>query len=58
MVYQFFRNSNAILTENLTQPKDFKKQDDGERPSKQEGKTMYGKYLRKIENKIKISTWK
>ena len=41
----------------LTQKK-FKKEDNGERLNNWKGKAMHGKYLRQIEDKGKISTWK
>ena len=52
------RISNTVPSENSTQPKEFKQQDNEERLNNWRGKIMYGQYVRQIEDKDKSSTWK
>ena len=52
------RISNTVPSENSTQPKEFKQQDNEERLNNWRGKTMYGQYVRQIEDKDKSNTWK
>ena len=52
------RISNTITSENSTQPKEFKQQDNEERLNNWRGKAMYGQYVRQIDDKDKSNTWK
>ena len=52
------RISKTVASENSTQPKEFKQQDNEERLNDCRGKSMYGQYVRQIEEKDKSSTWK
>ena len=49
---------NTVPSENSTQPKEFKKQDNEGRLNNWRGKTMHGQYVRQIEDKDKNSAWK
>ena len=50
------RISNTGPSENSTQPKEFKQQDNEQRLNNSRGKAMYGKYVRHIEDKGKTNT--
>ena len=52
------RISNTVPSENSIQSKEFKRQDNEERLSKRRGKSIYGLYARRIEDKYKSNTWK
>ena len=52
------RISNTVPSENSTQPKECKQQDNEERLNNWRGKTIYGQYFRKIEGKYKSNTWR
>ena len=52
------RISNTVPSGNSTQPKEFKQQDNEEKLNRWGGKTMYGEYVRQIEDKDKSNTWK
>ena len=50
------RISNTVPSENSTQQKEFKQRDNEERLDNWRGKSMYGQYVRQIENKDKSNT--
>ena len=52
------RISNTVPSENSTQAKEFKQQNNEEILNNWRGKTMYGQCIRQIEDKDKSSTWK
>ena len=52
------RISNTVPSENSTQSKEFKHQDNEERLNNWRGKAMYEQYVRQIEDKDKSNTWK
>ena len=49
---------NTVPTENFTQTKEFKRQDNEERLNEWRGKAMHGQYLRQMEGKDDSKTWK
>ena len=51
------RRSNIEPSENSTQPKEFKQQDNEERLNNWREKSMYGQYVRKTEDKHKCNIW-
>ena len=52
------RIRNTAPSENSTQPKEFKQEDNEERLNNWRGEEMYGEYVRQIEDKDKSNTWK
>ena len=52
------RISKTVPNENSTEPKEFKQQDNEEKLNNWRGKSMYGQYVRQIEDKGKSNTWK
>ena len=52
------RISNTVPSENSTQPKEFKQQNNEKRLNNWRGKVMHGQYTRQIEDKDKSNTWK
>ena len=52
------RERGTVPSENSTETKVFKQQDNKEKLNNWRGKAMYGQYVRKIEDKDKRNTWK
>ena len=52
------RISNTVPSENSTQPKEFKQQDNEERLNNWREKAIYGQHVRQIEDKDKSNTRK
>ena len=52
------RISNTVPSENSTQTKEFKRQDNEERLNNWLGKAMYGQYVRQTEDKDKSNIWR
>ena len=52
------RERGTVPSENSTETKVFKQQDNEEKLNNWRGKAMYGQYVRQIEDKDKRNTWK
>ena len=53
-----FRIGNSVPSENSTQPKVLKQNDNKNRPNEWRGKAMYSQYVQQIEDKGKSNAWK